>query len=321
MASEGKNIEGEIRPSRALYIKLGDEGRWEEECIYGTQTLRFGYHGTSHEDCVARRWTEVEKQLRTNLGRTDKGAITRGHTQIQNFYEAGRDVLWVTFHGNYLWWCFSEPTVTLTSDGSKTRKVIDKWSNTDNRGNDLSMDKLRGTLLSMQAFRGTICSVKESDYLVSKINGKTPRRIVESQAAYGSLTEIIAQLIRGLRWKDFELLVDLIFREAGWKRLGPIGKTQKSIDLELLSPVANEKISVQVKSKAGLQDYQDYRKKFADMGYAKFFFVVHSPDESLAKEITDQKSDRSEMRLLGPREVAKLSVDYGLCEWIMTKAE
>lgn len=321
MAGTETSVDREIRPARALYIKLGDEGKWEEECIYKTQTLRFGYIETSHEDCLARRWAEVEKQLRTNMGITDKGAITRGLTQIQNFYEAGEDVLWVTFHGNYLWWCFSDPDVTLAADRSKTRNVIGTWSNTDKRGNQLSMDKLRGSLLSMQAFRGTICSVKESHYLVDKINGRTPRRIVETQAAYDSLTQTIDQLIRGFRWKDFELLVDLIFREAGWKRLGPIGKTQKSIDLELLSPVANEKISVQVKSEAGLQDYQDYRKKFGDMGYAKFFFVVHSPDEGLAKEIADQKSDRTEVRLLGPREVAKLSVDYGLSEWIMTKAE
>jgi len=307
----------EIRPRSALYIKLGEAGKWEEECITKEQTVRFGYGETSHEDCLAGHWDKVEKQL----GSTDKGVLTRHVNQIRNFYEAGDDVLWVTFYGNYLWWCFAEPKVILLEDGSKIHKVVGKWSNQDIKRSKLFLEILRGSLLGMQGFRGTICHVNEFEYLVNKINCKTPRQIIEAQAAYGTLVTKVEQLITNLTWKDFEQLVDLIFREAGWKRLGPIGKTQKSIDLELLSPVTNEKISVQVKSKANLSIYNDYRKRIADMGYAKFFFVVHSPDESLAKEVEVQKSGSGDVRLLGPREVAKLCVDYGLSEWVLTKAE
>lgn len=310
----------EIAPSQAFYIKLGRRGQWEEECIYKENTLRFGYREVSHEDCQNGHWDKVEKQLETEVGRSDRGAISRDLNQIRSFYEAGNNSLWVTFHGNHLWWTFADPQVIVLPDASKIRKVIGKWSNHDINGNPLFLDVLRGSLLSMQGFRGTVCSVKEFDYLVNKINGKTPHHILETQVAYDVLVQQIERLVSTLRWKDFELLVDLIFREAGWKRLGAIGRTQKSIDLELLSPVTSEKISVQVKSEASLRDYHDYREKFANMDYAMFFLAVHSPDANLTKEIRDRK-EGGDVRLLGPKEVAKLSVDYGLSQWIMAKAE
>lgn len=309
----------EIKPNRACYIKLGSEGGWEKECLEN-QTIRFGYNEISHEDCVARRWNHVEKQLQKI--RNDKGAIRRDLNQIKEFYEAGTDVLWVTFHGNSLRWCFSNPEVTKLGDGSRFRKVIDQWRSTDVKDNKLSTDRLRGSLLSMQGYRGTICKVKEFEYLVNKINGKTPPRIEEAQAAYKTLVDNIESLIRGLHWKDFELLVDLIFRDAGWKRIGKLGGPQKTIDLELLSPVTNEKISVQVKSKAGRQDYLDYKDRFAEMaGYARFFFAVHTPEDSLENYSMESGAETEEIRYLGPREVAKLCVDYGLAEWVMHKAE
>jgi hypothetical protein len=319
---DSKTDRREIRPHLALYIKLGHAGVWEDECVIKEQILRFGSKELSYEDCLAGRWDKVTKL--TTWSTTDKGAITNHVRQIQDFYRAGQDVLWVTFHGNYLWWCFAERKVVLHSsqDGSAIRKVIGKWSNTDIKGNQLFLDTLRGSLLSMQGFRGTICRVKEFDYLVNKINGKTPSQIVESRAAHDAFVSKVEQLVRNLRWKDFELLVDLIFREAGWKRLGPIGKTQKSIDLELLSPLLNEIISVQVKSEASLSVYNEYAKRLAEMDeYARSFFVVHSPDAGLAKELESQKSKSSYLTVLGPRQVAQLCVDYGLSEWVMAKAE
>ncbi len=39
------------------------------------------------------------------------------------------------------------------------------------------------------------------------------------------------------------------------------------------------------------------------------------------KEVESQKSGSGDVRLLGPHEVAKLCVGYGLSEWVLTKAE
>lgn len=91
----------EVRALQAYYIKLGSGGEWETECIREKQTLRFGYREIPNELCTTGRWAEV--QTRLSEMRSDRGAATRDLTQIRAFYEAGDDVLWVTFHGNRLW--------------------------------------------------------------------------------------------------------------------------------------------------------------------------------------------------------------------------
>ena len=39
----------------------------------------------------------------------------------------------------------------------------------------------------------------------------------------------LVPLMHLLTWKDFELLVDLVFANSGWRRVGVVGKTQKTI--------------------------------------------------------------------------------------------
>ena len=57
---------------------------------------------------------------------------------------------------------------------------------------------------------------------------------------------------------DFEIFVDLLFRSDGWSRIGTLGKTTKDIDIELISPITNERAIVQVKSQSNLGVYKDY---------------------------------------------------------------
>ena len=305
-----------IQAQQAYFIKLGSGGEWEQECIRGTQTLRFGYREIPHELCASGRWTDVKARLLEM--RSDKGAATRDLTQIRAFYEAGDDVLWVTFHGNQLWWCFSKRDLRVLADGTKERPAIGAWSNADSTGRPLSTDRLRGSLVAMHAFRGTICVVREFDYLLNKLNGRTPKVVEDAQTALKNLVDKIEALIRGLHPSDFELLIDLMFRETGWKRVGQLGKTQKDIDLELVSPVTNEKMMVQVKSQSSLAQFREYKERFAALGdYSKGYFIVHTPDEALEK----MEPGDNDLRYLGPKEVAKLCIDYGLADWIIGKAD
>jgi hypothetical protein len=303
-----------INPSKALYIKLGSSGEWEPECIYKNQTLRLGYIEVDHDICLRGEWDEVAEQLKPI--RSDVGAITRDVNQIRNFYEAEKDVLWVTFHANLLWWCFSMPEVTQLPNKTKVRPVIDKWSCTDVKGHNLQMDQLSGSLLSMQGFRGTICSVREFRYIVNKINGNMPKEVEEAQVSLLKLENKLEVIIQNLHWKDFEILIDLIFRQAGWQRVGPLGRTQKTLDLDLLSPITGDRYCVQVKSKACLVDFKKYQQEFEDMqGYSKFYFVVHSPSSDLEK-ITGH----NDFELILPHKVARWAIKYGLTEWIIAKA-
>jgi hypothetical protein len=86
---------------------------------------------------------------------------------------------WITFYANKLWWCFSNPIITLLPDKTKTRPVIGKWSDKDINGNVLLASNLSGKLLMTQGFRGTICSVPERKYAIGKINCEQIKEVFE----------------------------------------------------------------------------------------------------------------------------------------------
>ena len=119
-------------------------------------------------------------------------------------------------------------------------------------------------------------------------------------------------------WPDFEILIDLIFRQAGWQRVSKLGGIQKTIDLDLLSPIMEERYAVQVKSQAGLSQFKKYQERFQDMkGYSKIYFVVHTPDTDLQKyDLEDNVFE-----LIFSDKIAQLAIKYGLIEWIMNKGK
>ncbi len=303
------------KTTKALYIKLGRGGVWESDCIVRDQTLRIGYRGVSHQLCIQGKWNVVLEELKTI--RTDIGAATRDANQIRLFYESDEKVVWITFFGDRLYWCFSEARIMLLPDRSKTRPVIGRWRSTDIVGKPLQKNQLSGKLLSTEGFRGTICSVKEFEYLLQKLSGRVLKDVEATMEALATLEQKLEALIRQLHWRDFEILTDLIFRQAGWQRVGVLGETEKSIDLDLLSPITSERYAVQIKSKANLAEFESYQQKFADMqGYTRLYFVVYTPSGNLAQAELSTEC----IEVLRPKEIAHLAIKYGLADWIIAKA-
>ncbi|QWA10353.1 hypothetical protein GTU79_24520 [Sodalis ligni] len=48
------------KPAEVKYIKLGQCGEWEAECIE-SGFIKFGYHETPHELCLSEKWDEVRE--------------------------------------------------------------------------------------------------------------------------------------------------------------------------------------------------------------------------------------------------------------------
>lgn len=305
-----------ITASRALFIKLGQGGMWEAECV-SSDTLRFGYHVIPHAACVNGEWNVVEKVLRE---KTDsQTAITSHLRQVKEFYQAKEDVLWITFFSDRLWWAFSKPEIAVHENGEKTRPVIGKWSDSDVKGERLLKARLSGRLLSLAMYRGTICSVDQLTYLLHKLNGTVEPHVAEVQMAYERLQRSLVSIIKSLHPKELEILVDLIFRQSGWQRVGVAGGTEKDVDLDLLSPVTLERIGVQVKSKATPAVWRAYREKFADMrGFTRFYFVTHSPDPGLIGEA--EKGEDESFIFWGVEQLASQAVRGGLTGWLLDKA-
>ena len=301
-----------INPKNASYIKLGRNGIWEKDCLEVSQTLKLGYREVSHELCLRGRWDEVQQELIEK--RDDVGTATRDKNIIRAFYESDEQVLWATFFGDRLYWCFSKHEIILLPDKCKIRPVIGQWSSSDLAGKPLQKTQLSGALLRMQGFRGTICKVKELKYLVEKINGIVHPEIENALQAKAEFERKIEILIRKLTWKDFELLVDLLFRQAGWQRMATLGKTEKTSDLDLYSPITDEKVLVQVKSSANLSKLQSFREGISDFqDYDRAYFLVHTPSNDL---IQGQAQDDVEVWL--PSDIAR-RVMFGLAEWVISK--
>jgi len=304
-----------IKAERVLFIKLGQRGEFEKECIE-SNTLRLGYREIDHQLCTDRQWEKVRTYFTAVNG--VKPFVATSHTnQIRQFYEEPMDTLWITFYANKLWWCFSEPEIILMPDRTKTRPVIGIWSDKDITGNLLLSGNISGKLLRTQGFRGTICTVTENKYTLAKINCEQMPEVIEVEHALANLQNTLIKLIQNLQWKDFETLVDLIFRQAGWQRVGDTGKTQKTLDLDLLAPVTGERAMVQIKAQSNMSEFKYYLNEFELMSnYDRFFYVVHT-FEPTANNIIDRANSKVNLYMVD--KVAELAISAGLTEWIIKK--
>lgn len=299
---------------QVYYIKLGKGGGWEEECIEKEQTIKIGWNKCSHRDCLQKKWTKVQRfSLRSERS---KSSATKATNAIKNFYELDCHTLWITFHANRMCWCFAEEKVRKTPDGDKIRKAIGKWRDTDIQGTPLSLDSLKGNLLKMRRFQGTICYVYEWQYVIDKINAKTRPEVKKASNAKASLRKALLPLVQQLTWGDFEILVDLIFTRTGWQRVGALGGPQKSMDVDLLSPVTGERAMLQIKSTSNRRQLGSYVRQFREMkGYGKMFYVVHSPDGSFSKLRLP-----SSVRLITGEQLCEHIIDGGLSSWLIRKS-
>ncbi len=302
----------EITPSKAFFIKLGAGGHWEKDCLQKDQTIRLGFNEMDHTACIRGDWEKIRNDLLAE-GRT-KGKATEVTNELRYFYESDINTLWVTFFANQLWWAFAKPGVTRLADRSKTRDIVGKWRNTDIYGKPLSFEKISGQFSKVCGFKGAICSV-DVEYATNKINGRKSQEVSTAESALASLEREIVPLIRCLHWKDFELLVDLIFSNAGWQRISVLGKSQKTLDLDLKSPVTNERVMVQVKSAPNRTEYEQYYKQFAEArDFSRLFFVVHSPSPDL--EVLDNLPNST---VICAPKLASMVVSAGLTRWLLEK--
>ncbi|PCK30599.1 restriction endonuclease [Pseudoalteromonas piscicida] len=298
------------------YIKLGDGGKWETECIEKYQTLKLGYESPHHHDSLSGDWDSVYNYWLTHRN-GNSGAAKRDLNQIRDFYELSDKDIWITFYKRKMYWCHANEEVKeVERHGSRIREVIGAWSCEDKRGNPLFIENIDGRVTKVQGYRGTICGVELSDYLLRKINGEVQPEIQVAQAALAALKSSTEELIKGLWWHDFELLIDLIFSQSGWQRISVLGKAEKNIDLDLFSPVTQKRAFVQVKSITTANQIQKYFETFTTHPqYHEMYFVFHT-----------YSGDINKLKLVDPRvsiwdtsRIADLVISTGLVNWLLAK--
>jgi hypothetical protein len=308
--------EKSINPSAVKFIKLGERGKWQNYCIEVDHTIRLGFESNQHQECLDKNWMPVRSFWLSERNGNERQA-TNDLREIQAFYELPSTVLWITFHNRLLYWCFAEEKVTELDDGSRVRKAINGWSCKSLAGETLHVENIDGRVTKVQGYRRTICNVDRADYLIRKIRGNEQPEVFEAKDAFDTLCNKAAVLIEGLWWHDFEVLADLIFTRAGWQRVSVLGKTEKDIDLDLLSPVTNRRAFVQVKSSANYDAFNDSVSFFRNSGiYDEMYFVVHTIED---KRLVAQSVDG--VTVLDIDDIAKLSINSGLMTWLIKKRE
>lgn len=302
----------QVTCKKAYYVKLGEKGKWEKSSI-DENIIRIGWKRQSLKDINSGNWPVIQKELQD--ASTDKGTATRDLRALQMICKSTNEDIWITFHKNQLWWCKVADPETYKDETSKYRKV-EKWHCQDVYGKSLFAAQIPGRIAKLQGFRGTICNVKEVTELVRLINCQTSPEFAVINNAKECLYKHVESGLRRLHWKDFETLADLLFSTAGWRRISILGQTMKYSDIELEDPINKEMYQVQVKSRATLQEFQAYSRKFDENKYRKLFFVVHTPDPKLAAIPPDSTSP---IQLVLPNRLAEMVVDQGILNWLMNK--
>lgn len=301
-----------VNCKNAYYVKLGKQGVWVESSIKKS-ILRIGWPNQSLSDINKGRWDIIQKQLEDEI--PNKGTATRDCHALRMLCESTAEDIWITFHASHLWWCkVAEPRIFKDKE-SKYRKVS-FWCCHDIFGTPLLANQIPGRISKLQGFRGTICKVKEVEEITGLINCQYSPEFVAIRHSRDLLCRHVETGLRRLHWKDFETLVDLLFRATGWRRVSVLGENMKYLDIELEEPINGEMYQVQVKSSAMLRDFQEYAKTFQGEKYRKLFFVVHTPDKKLI-EMQNQKENP--VQLVLPGRLAEMVVDLGMLGWLLNK--
>lgn len=296
------------------FIKLGNGGDWERSCIENDNTIRLGYESPYHEESLSGNWEPVrEYWLEARKG--NQGAATRDINQIKDFYERLESDIWVTFHRRKMYWCHAQKDVQQLEDGSRVRNVIGKWSCEDKNGFPLTIDNIDGRITKVQGFRGTICSVELPEYLIRKINGVLQPEVEAAKVALRNLKLDVENLIKGLWWGDFELLIDLIFSQSGWRRTSSLGKTEKDIDLDIFSPVTQKRALVQIKSSTNSSEIMACYERLSKYEQCEeIYFVFHTLNGAL-----DKIGFLEKLHLWDISRVADMVIQTGLIDWLIKK--
>ena len=302
-----------LKPSAVRYIKLGPGGAWLDRCL-AEGLIELGYSAVPHDTAAAGAWHLAEEALVAD-GRS-AGKAKSFIREVRDFYTQGNDCLWITIGQGRLWWAFADSTVfplTGPDRGARQRRTVGGWSDRSLTGERLDLARLSTRLTKVAAYQQTICQVSEPEYLLRRLNGVEDPRVSRGHAAAQALTAAAHELIQALDWRDFELMVDLIFAASGWRRQSAVGGSdQADSDLILEQAVTGERAFVQVKSAANVAVLRDYLERFAASGLDRMFFVCHSPKGQL-------QTEQSGVHVWLGETLAEQAIKAGLFAWLIEK--
>lgn len=312
--SQGAYGDRRIAPTEIRYIKLGPSGAWVDRCL-NEGLLELGHTSVPHPLTAVGDWTAVRSLFVAHGATPSKASdFTR---ELRDFYTLPETTLWITTARGRLWWAFARPEVEAVDEagrGGRLRRTFGSWRSTDVNDAPLVLDNLSTRLTKVSAYRQTLCKVGAADYLIRRINAEPEPVVAKALAAQAELASAASDLLQALHWRDFELLVDLIFAGSGWRRVSAVGGSdQADSDLILEQAATGERAMVQVKSFADQTTLNDYAERFRTGGWDRCFFICHTARSNLRPP-----SDPA-FHLWQGETLAQKVVRAGLVDWLIAR--
>lgn len=311
--------------NNAIYIKLGEGGKWEKDSIENGR-IRIGWPNIPIELIGSNQWDIIYKIIKKEFDdRGKKMGAQNDFNALKHICEADETTVFITFYSGKMYWCVSEKGSINEDETSKFLNTQAGWSDKNiPQTRTFEIHQLSGRLTKYQLFLGTACGVnnklRERDCLIANINGCETEEYQKLYEARAAMKEAIIPAIKSLTPKDFEIAIDLIFRNSGWKRTSVLGETMKFFDLILEEPFTKKLHGVQIKSSSNFKRYKEYVDTFINEyqnEFETFFYAVHTPD----KKLEDHTEENHKIKLLHVSEIADLAIDSGLISWIMEKSK
>lgn len=301
----------------AYYIKLGEKGAWEADSI-ANDRMRIGWDHIDLADLNGGAWDRIEERLRSSWTADKQAVATRDLNRLRDIVDSTEDDVWITFHQATMWWTRLKRAPVRQDATSKYRETLHAWRKEPlTGGRVLAVNELPGKIATVQGFRGTVCRISDPALLQRVLSGERSDLAGQLHAQRNALVASVQAAIQALHWKDFESLVDMVFRHAGWQRVSVLGQQDRGYDLDLREPVLGERYVVQVKSRAGLAEFNRTSAEFSADVYRKVFFVTHTPAPDLVA--ASPLDVPSHVVLVKPEDLALLAFNAGLVNWLADK--
>jgi hypothetical protein len=306
-----------------LYVKNGEHGKWWPVAKANGQ-IHAGWPNIPHRllmspDYEAIKQHEIDDY--TKLGKPKGPAVADANALWRLLHEPSQHV-WITFEEGRMWWCTVRDGAVINPTG-RDEHSGNFWLVCDRRWSDESLvhrrklanSMLPGTVSAAAGFRASVAKPKAWETILRIIRDEQDDDAIKAANARASYVTAIENMVKRLHWKDFELLIDLVFARTGWTRISVLGATQKGIDMEVRNLAADEIAFVQVKSSADQAALDDYIEQFKAQSdrYARMIFAVHTPHG-----LTPPTDDLRVQVWTGER-IARLVVGLGLGEWVESR--
>ena len=306
----------EALPTSVRYVKNGAGGQWWKAAKANRQ-IHLGWRNIPDALLLTADIGPIEKLIRAEFG--NKTGATQDFKALRTLLVEPSQHIWITFQDGCLWWCTvrngveTNPDIETSEKGHFWLTCESPWNNhsLENKRH-LVASELPGIVTSVAGYQATVCEPKGWREILRIIRNEEDEEARAAALARQNYEDAIAKLVKRLRDRDFELLVDLILSRTGWARLAKLGGVTEGIDIEVENITSDEIAFVQVKSAATQNILDDYVSRFNDRRdrYHRMIFAVHSPTGAL-KSPTGQS-----VSIWTGREIARRVVQLGLGDWV-----